>query len=114
MGVPLRWGLHILGDGIFSVRSSLAVQGSLGQVLVWPFISISASFRSCVYIPFCVSTELLEMKLPTSGQVLTCTPRKDFGTTIALYATGETIGSPMVSFCPLEGSLFVMVKEKLS
>lgn len=112
MGVPLHWGLHILGDGIFSVRTSLAVRGSLGQVLMWPFISISASFRSCVYIPLCVSAELLEIKLPTSGQVLTCNPRKDFGTT--LDAMGETIGSPMVSFCPLEGSLLVMVKGKLS
>ena len=86
MGVPVHWGLHILGDGIFSMKTSLSVRGSLGQVLVWPFISMSASFRSCVYIPFCVSAELLEIKLSTSGQVLTCTPRKDFVTTIALDA----------------------------
>ena len=86
VGVPLHWGLHIRGDGIFPMRTALAVWGSLGQVLVWPFISMSASFRPCVYIPFCVSAELLEIKLPTSGQVLTCTPRKDFGTSIALDA----------------------------
>lgn len=33
---PLHWGLHMLGDGIFTMRTCLAVRGSLGQVLCGP------------------------------------------------------------------------------
>lgn len=47
---PPALGVHMPGGGIFAMRTSLAVGGSLGQVLVWPLISRCAS--SCgLFLP---------------------------------------------------------------